>query len=68
MNYYSKIPPLNIVVTNDRCILTIHSYKYYIPTGGKALPILIDFEFCLPIEDITLTGNLYKYEEIDNET
>ena len=43
MNYYSKIPPLNIVVTNNTCPLKVYPLIYYIPSGGKSIPILIDF-------------------------
>ena len=58
MNYYSKIPPLNVVVKNKKCSLILPIY-IYIPISGKSLPIFIDFSTCLPLSDVTITAKLF---------
>ena len=58
MNYYSKIPPLDVVVENKKCKLH-SSCNYFMPISGKNLPIEIDFSSCLPLSDVTIIGNIF---------
>ena len=48
VNYYSTIPPLFLIVLNNKTSLAPAELSYEIPDGGRSLPIIISFKDKMP--------------------
>ena len=55
LNMYTAVPPLTVVVSNQKCELATAQVSYSMPKGGMTLPVRISAISCLPTQNITIT-------------
>ena len=57
-NAYSPLPFLDIRVIQNTCLITPSFSSISIPAGGYSNPIVLNFQNCIPMTDITVMANL----------
>ncbi|KAL4473220.1 hypothetical protein ABPG72_015601 [Tetrahymena utriculariae] len=55
LQQYMDLPPLNIVVSTNKCQINAISNSYNLPADGQTLPIIFDFTNCYPSQSIQYT-------------
>lgn len=56
-NYYSPMPFLNIKLMKSVCEIKPSITNVQVPIGGYSTPIILNFQSCIPINDVTATAN-----------
>ena len=57
-HWTSPIPPLLINLKAEKCQISTYFDSYEIPIGKISFPIYLDFDYCAPIENITIFANI----------
>ncbi|EAR88266.2 transmembrane protein, putative (macronuclear) [Tetrahymena thermophila SB210] len=52
LQQYMDLPPLNVVVSTNKCQINAASNAYNLPADGQTLPIIFDFTNCYPAQSI----------------
>ncbi|KAL4476525.1 hypothetical protein ABPG74_010258 [Tetrahymena malaccensis] len=55
LQQYMDLPPLNIVVSTNKCQINAASNAYNLPADGQTLPVIFDFTNCYPAQSIQYT-------------
>ena len=56
-NYYSSMPFLDIKVVKSVCEIKPSITSVAVPIGGYSNPIILNFQNCIPISDVTVNAN-----------
>lgn len=57
-NAYSPLPYLDIRAVSQPCVIVPSVLTLTIPAGGYSIPIVLDFNDCPPLTDVTVLANL----------
>ena len=57
-NAYSPLPYIDIRVVQNTCLITPSFSSISIPAGGYSNPIVLNFQNCIPMTDVSVMANL----------
>lgn len=64
---YSEIPILMLRVVKQKCKLRTNFDKFFVPYSGKSFPMILTFNECYPVNNLTIGVRTTNYFSVDKK-